>query len=833
MKKSGFIAVLVVLSLLFTLIPVSASAESAPSEWAAEAVAEAIETGISCADADFTAPLLRGDFAEYACELLDKMDLITLQTPTEVFSNPFRDTNSQYVFTLFSEGIIKGESDVEFCPDDNITRAEAATILGRMVRFADIKETDAQITYSDVDDNAYYSAPLKAVTNAGIIRGKEDGTFDPNSPISAEELITALMRIKNAERDDGASYANICDTMKNLTSYKRGAGTGYDKTVADMLKSKLESYGYEVSAVPFEFTDSDFNKQLSSENIVAVKKANVSNPDILYISAHYDSVFTTMGANDNATGASALLEIARLLSGVSSDRELRIIFFGGEENLMQGSTAYCQSLSEDELSRSVGAVNIDMVGGIDCGETVFNTINGVDTALSKAINETNNKNYRMKTEGMSDHSAFSRVGIPATGISQDMCPVGYHTILDRMENVDVSVVQEVCQNVYNTVLEVLTAPEAQYSALAKESADYGKVHSVTRDMPVFFGMKLPFVESLLGISYDEIAPPVLLDDGSELHESTYIYNSLVWFENGVPFKTMFRYDTYDSLIDVNIKMQDAGYSQDEAIKMISAVYGEPVQDYGVYTWEYRDALKCIVLSPLEDGGYDVFIDCDRTQAPGKIVPVTDGKPDGTLTKREQAIWEAVKSVIPPEYLNHMSSIGFINDGLKGVTATTSMTDVDGKFDASKYALSVDIYDYTDEDGNYTEYNSLIHTIVHEFGHAVEYNNWNGTQIEGDEYGQQKLESATDLSLLKQFYDKFCKLDKDDIFITPLQYTDRFVSKYAASKASEDFPEVFAAFVLSDRSYNTSNADEQINWMYTVPTLVEMRDAIRSHMGLEE
>ena len=40
---------------------------------------------------------------------------------------------------------------------------------------------------------------------------------------------------------------------------------------------------------------------------------NVENPEIVYITAHYDSVAFSPGANDDASGTSVVLEIARLL----------------------------------------------------------------------------------------------------------------------------------------------------------------------------------------------------------------------------------------------------------------------------------------------------------------------------------------------------------------------------------------------------------------------------------------------------------------------------------------------------------------------------------------
>lgn len=53
--------------------------------------------------------------------------------------------------------------------------------------------------------------------------------------------------------------------------------------------------------------------------------------DILLIGAHYDSVFGSPGANDNGSGVAALLELARQLANVETDRTVRFVAFVNEE----------------------------------------------------------------------------------------------------------------------------------------------------------------------------------------------------------------------------------------------------------------------------------------------------------------------------------------------------------------------------------------------------------------------------------------------------------------------------------------------------------------------
>jgi Zn-dependent M28 family amino/carboxypeptidase len=53
--------------------------------------------------------------------------------------------------------------------------------------------------------------------------------------------------------------------------------------------------------------------------------------EIVLVGAHYDSVVGSPGANDNASGVAAVLEIARLLAGHDHPRTLRFVAFVNEE----------------------------------------------------------------------------------------------------------------------------------------------------------------------------------------------------------------------------------------------------------------------------------------------------------------------------------------------------------------------------------------------------------------------------------------------------------------------------------------------------------------------
>jgi Iap family predicted aminopeptidase len=101
-------------------------------------------------------------------------------------------------------------------------------------------------------------------------------------------------------------------------------------------------------------------------SVVTVRSANLAallpgeGPEIV-LSAHYDSV-RTPGANDNASGAAVLLELARYYRRQQHHPHLRILFFGAEEEGLVGAKAYL-ARHLDDLKNSALLFNMDSVGG--------------------------------------------------------------------------------------------------------------------------------------------------------------------------------------------------------------------------------------------------------------------------------------------------------------------------------------------------------------------------------------------------------------------------------------------------------------------------------------
>lgn len=83
---------------------------------------------------------------------------------------------------------------------------------------------------------------------------------------------------------------------------------------------------------------------------------------VVEVGAHYDTVARSPGADDNASGVVALLELARVLADHPRERSVRLVFFGAEEKGLLGSRMHARRQAERESEWHVGAIVLDMVG---------------------------------------------------------------------------------------------------------------------------------------------------------------------------------------------------------------------------------------------------------------------------------------------------------------------------------------------------------------------------------------------------------------------------------------------------------------------------------------
>lgn len=98
---------------------------------------------------------------------------------------------------------------------------------------------------------------------------------------------------------------------------------------ANYIEQKLVASGLQTQRHSFENN--------TYHNIIAEISGTSRIDEIIIVGAHYDTVWLSPGANDNASGVAAMLEIARNLAGMNPERTIRFVAFSNEEQPFAGS----------------------------------------------------------------------------------------------------------------------------------------------------------------------------------------------------------------------------------------------------------------------------------------------------------------------------------------------------------------------------------------------------------------------------------------------------------------------------------------------------------------
>lgn len=121
-----------------------------------------------------------------------------------------------------------------------------------------------------------------------------------------------------------------------LIARPRPPGSAHWRRVQDLCATRFEELGYQVARALYG----------SGVNVIGTRAGGERPDRIILASAHYDSTPDCAGADDNATGVAATLELARLLAGTKTRRTLAVACWDEEERGLIGSSAYAAALED-------------------------------------------------------------------------------------------------------------------------------------------------------------------------------------------------------------------------------------------------------------------------------------------------------------------------------------------------------------------------------------------------------------------------------------------------------------------------------------------------------
>lgn len=287
-------------------------------------------------------------------------------------------------------------------------------------------------------------------------------------------LITSITSFAQSPIEKGLASINRQDAETYITILasdslegRKGGQPGGEKA-AEYLKNILEEVGvkpwrskYIHPFTPNRYRDSKGN-EVKLQNVLGYIPGKNSS-EIVIVGAHFDHLGIRVnetndsiynGADDNASGVSAVLQIARafITSGEKPERTVMFGLWDGEEMGLLGSFhfvddhfSYIPIPLTDPIAIK-GYINCDMIGRNKDGDGAHVSVYYSDnTPILKDWIEQDIKSYHLKlipdypslddSPGGSDHMPFEQKGVPFIFLHTDLHP-DYHKASDEADKIN-------------------------------------------------------------------------------------------------------------------------------------------------------------------------------------------------------------------------------------------------------------------------------------------------------------------------------------------------------------------------------------------------------------
>lgn len=308
---------------------------------------------------------------------------------------------------------------------------------------------------------------------------------NPNPIVPPPKQFTfdeAVASITEAEMRKTMSFL-ASDELEGRMSGKRG-----NIVAADYIKKQYESYGLqtELQKFPVDRVNPGPKNERGdnfTQNIIAWIDGCDSQlkDEIVVVGAHMDHIgygpAMSMapqrreihpGADDNASGTVALLEVAQAFSLLRNQVRRTVVFqsYSAEEMGLIGSRYYCNNptfpRNNPDIRKHVFMCNSDMVGHLGEGQYSVNFFSGNSSAdVNRYIKELDDKysfGKRITTQGASgsDHASFYNKKVPVAFLHTGMHRM-YHTPDDKPDTLNYQGIEKVARYTFELVWKVTQA----------------------------------------------------------------------------------------------------------------------------------------------------------------------------------------------------------------------------------------------------------------------------------------------------------------------------------------------------------------------------------------
>lgn len=295
---------------------------------------------------------------------------------------------------------------------------------------------------------------------------------DMNNFEGRQELLNPISRIEKSNYIVVFEWPHIYPYLLNHTA----------KELFQQEKRKNATIKYNTQELYCNINANKLTKDsILARNVIGFIQGSDKTEETIVVSAHYDHLgrksdsLIFFGADDNASGISAMLEIARVLQlsadkGLRPRRNIMFVAFDAEEIGLMGAEYFCNNIP-NKSSSIIMNINLDMIGRERHDQskyhnTVFMIADGKNKRYYKrTIKDVNKKMNTLQIsrpslpfQGMawkntSDHKAFKDINIPFvhfhTGMHSD-----YHSPRDTPDKINYQKLTEISKVLLMSVWQI-------------------------------------------------------------------------------------------------------------------------------------------------------------------------------------------------------------------------------------------------------------------------------------------------------------------------------------------------------------------------------------------